>query len=232
MKTTRSAEGTIEIKDITNIYELDFRTSAYTTFSSKMDGISKSKYVASQVVSTLYKLYSNTRDMSNKPEVFDEMEYDFGDKENNMVLMLPDYANTAWYTSKIAPLLYENSDVKNTVKTLTPPKGNNVVTIGQYETNQTLTDTEVESGTFAIRNAYGSFCNAISPSINTDFYNTKVYLANYRTTHKSSDGIDKLIATDNLPSLTEGSYPINAQYKLPGKSLITSTKQINIEYQY
>lgn len=231
-KTTRSAEGAIEIKDITNIYELDFRTSAYTTFSSKMDGISKSKYVASQVVSTLYKLYSNTKDLSNKPEVFDEKEYNFGDKKNNMVLMLPNYANTAWYTSKIAPLLYENSDVKTIVKTLTPPMDNTVVTIGQYESAQTLTDTEVESGKFANRKAYGSFCNAISPSINTDFYNTKLYLANYAREHAISNGIDKLIATDNLPILTEGDYPIIAQYKLPGKNRITSTKQINIEYKY
>ena len=45
-------------------------------------------------------------------------------------------------------------------------------------------------------------------------------------------GATILIATDNLPSLTEGTYPIIAQYKLPGKNQITSKKQINIEYKY
>lgn len=177
-------------------------------------------------------MYSNTEDLSSKPEWVDGLEYNYANMENDMMILYPDYSNTIWYINKIAPLLYENSDVKNIVKTLTPPTHSDVVVIGRMETNRTLTDTEVEIGDFVPRNAYGSFCNAISPSINTDFYNTKVYLANYRTTHKSSEGVDKLIATDNLPSLTEGSYPINAQYKLPGKSLITSTKQINIEYKY
>ncbi|MBP5667287.1 MAG: hypothetical protein J6X32_03980 [Salinivirgaceae bacterium] len=231
-KTTRSAEGTIEIKDITNIYELDFRTSAYSTFSSKMEGISKDDYVASQVVSTLYKLYSNTRDVSNNPEVFDGVEYNYSDRTNNMVIMMPDYENTDWYTSKIAPLLYENNDIKNVAETITPPTHSDVVVIGRMETNRTLTDTEVETGNFAPRNAYGSFCNAISPSIYPDFYNTKLYLANYVTKHATSNGIENLLKKDNLPSLTEGSYPINAQYKLPGKNQITSTKKMNIEYKY
>ena len=197
-----------------------------------MDGISKSNYTDKQIVSTIYELITNIQDLTVKAEIFDNTEYNFLDRKNNLMVLKPDYENTDWYVNAISPLLYTNNDVTKVVSGLTPPTNDTVVTIGRMSVNRDLSSTEVETVTFTARNAYGSICNTISKSINTDFYNTKVYLANYVTNNACTIGIEKLLSTSNLPSVTPGNYPILAKYKLPGKNHVTHTKQINIEYQY
>lgn len=73
--------------------------------------------------------------------------------------------------------------------------------------------------------------NNISIYLGKDFDEYKVYLTNYTSKNGTTYGVRQLLQTDNLPYLTSGNYPIIAQYKLPGKSMITSKKQIIIEYK-
>ena len=44
-----------------------------------------------------------------------------------------DYSDTQWYTNTIAPLIYENDDIKNVLGEKTPPVGVAMVAIGMAE---------------------------------------------------------------------------------------------------
>lgn len=228
-KTTRSAEGTIEIKDITNIYELDFRTSAYSTFSSKMDnGFEVEKYSGWQIAGPVFQLIANITDKTTKPEIIDYYERNNGD--NNLIVLTPDYANTKWYSDNIAPLLYENSDVEKIVGNKEPPTSIGVANIGFVDAQRKLTDNETQTGIFNSRYYLGAYNNNISQHIDNDMYDIKTEVANYACNHTTTEGVSNLLSAQHFPVLTKGNYPIIIKYKLPGKNLITSIKQMNIDY--
>lgn len=229
-KTTRHAEGNMEVLDVTEIYSAHFRTSSYSTFSEKMDGFVVNKYVGWQVAGTIFELIANLTDKTAKPEILDRFEYNYNNEGNNLVVLTPDYSNTKWYTNEIVPLLYGNSDAKAVLGNMEPPKNISVATIVFTENNRAMTDNEVEKGSFNSRYYSGAYNNNISERIYEEYYEAKTDLANYALSHTTNQGIDKLLTSNYLPILTKGIYPILAKYKLPGKNHITHTKQINIEY--
>ena len=231
-KTTRHAEGNMEVLDVTDIYTAHFRTSSYGTFSEKMDGFEVENYKAIQIAGTVYQLVSNIVDICNKPEVFDGYEYDFNNPQNNLLILTPDYNNMKWYNDEIAPLIYENSDVRNVLGNIKPPIGISMVALGLVDNNKLLAESELANGIFSARVSTGAFSINISKYINLAYCEYVSSLASYSCTHTVGNGVVQLLQTDCIPGLIEGIYPFYVQYKLPGKNYISSTKQINIEYQY
>lgn len=229
-KTTHSAEGSIEIQDVTNIYALDFRTSSYGTFSGKLtNGFEFEDYVRIHYYGTIYCLVADFKELTPKAEVFDGIEYDYYNPSNNLIQLTPDYSNTAWYTSKIAPLIYENADVRSVVGSITPPVDIALARIGLWEESTILSDVSLETGLTEEKINIGAFGNEISYFIDQDYNSIQRELAKYTTNHTATDGVKQLLQTDDLPSLTRGNYPIIAKYKLPGKDVIKTTKRLDFK---
>ena len=210
------------------IYSIDFRTSSCNTIAEKINTFSISKAVASQQVGVIYKLYFNSKDTSTTVEVFDDYDYNYKEPLRSLLQLTMDYDHCQWYKEKIAPLIYENEDVLSIVGNYTPPFY--VYSYGGYCTD-ILLDDEVQNGKLGERNAYGSFCYVGMIPINKDFYNIKVKLAN-TPEDKLTEGAKVLLATDNLPSLIEGNYPMKIKYTLPGKKIVTSEYVRDMKYTY
>lgn len=205
------------------IYAIDFRTSSYNTFPEKMGNISyKASGSRIQIAGPVSKLAWNFEDMSEVVESFDLCDY-------NLLRVNLDYDNCQWYKEKIAPLIYENEDVLSIVGNYTPPT-TNVYTIGTLD-NCLLTDEEVKTGVFAEHYNIGAFnCNA-SYYIDIDYHEITLKLAN-TPEGKLTEGAKELLATDYLPELIEGSYPMKIEYTLPGKNIVTSKYVCDLKYTY
>lgn len=210
------------------IYSIDFRTSSCNTIAEKINTFSISKAVANQQVGVIYKLYFNSKDTSTTVEVFDDYDYNYKEPLRSLLQLTMDYDHCQWYKEKIAPLIYENEDVLSIVGNCTPPFY--VYSYNGYCTD-ILLDDEVQNGKLGKRSAYGSFCYVGMIPINKDFYNIKVKLAN-TPEDKLTEGAKVLLATDNLPSLIEGNYPMKIKYTLPGKKIVTSEYVRDMKYTY
>lgn len=212
------------------IYAIDFRTSSYNTFPEKMNNISYDTLgVFRQSAGTIGQLIWNFKDMSEVVESFDLCDYNYYQQTNSLLRVNLDYDNCQWYKEKIAPLIYENEDVLSIVGNYTPPT-TNVYDIFVVDACL-LTDEEVETGVFAEHSNFSAFnCNA-SIYIDNDYYEIKVKLAN-TPEDKLTEGAKVLLATDNLPSLIEGNYPMKIKYTLPGKKIVTSEYVRDMKYTY
>ncbi len=230
-KTTRSAEGTIEMLETTVIYAANFRTSSYTTFKDKIEkGFEVEEYSGWQIAGPVFQLIANITDKTTKPEIIDYREYDYYNEGKNLMILTPDYANTRWYTDKIAPFLYENPDVEKIVGNKEPPASIGIANMGFLDDQGKLTDSELETGIFSSRDDLGAYNNNISIYIDQEMSDIKTEVANYVRSHTKTQGIDKLFSVERFPILTRGNYPIIIKYKLLGKSLVTSSMRIDIEY--
>ena len=210
------------------IYAIDFRTSSYNTFPEKMNNISYDTLgVFCQSAGTIGQLIWNFKDMSEVVESFDLCDYNYYQQTNSLLRVNLDYDNCQWYKEKIAPLIYENEDVLSIVGNYTPPT-TNVYDIFVVDACL-LTDEEVETGVFAEHSNFSAFnCNA-SIYIDNDYYEIKVKLAN-TPEGKLTEGAKELLATDYLPELIEGSYPMKIEYTLPGKNIVTSKYVCDLKY--
>ncbi len=210
------------------IFEIDFGTSKYNSFTEKIQNFTFEKYGGIQVRGTVYSLIANFEENTISEESFDFYEYSYSNNSANCFLKLsPDYDNCLWYKEKIAPLIYENEAVMSIVGKYYPPMSQNVCAIGVLYNDEILKDDEINNGRKNKVKSNGAFNYNCMVYINKDFEKIKLYLANY-------DGelppkAIKLLRTDNLPYLIDGVYPIKIEYKLPGKNIVTSENILNIE---
>lgn len=229
-KTTRSAEGTIEIKDITNIYELDFRTSAYSTFSSKMAQMTVGSIVAWQEYPYVYNLKTNILDNCSPTENFDFAEYE-NYTGNGNIKIKPVYSQMPWYENKVKPLMYGNTDLRNLIGNIAPPIHDSIMY--WYSDFTKLNDNNMETNS---RQEGVSDWNVINNFMQKFIDND---LCNYRTTVANklakgatkTPGVQTFMNANNIPSTTKGGYPIVFEYTLPGKNMKTSDYQMNLEYK-
>ena len=200
------------------IYSIDFRTSSYNTFPEKINNFNIEEYDILLSINNVYTMFAPFVD--NSCEVFDDYEYNYDRLDRCMLRLNAVLDECEWYKEKIAPLIYENADLRDIVGDITPPTEK--CAIGFGETNRLLGDDEVKTGFFLERNNDGCFNWNCSYYIYKDFEKYKDILSKY-TEKPLGEGAVELLNTEYLPSLIRGYYPIKIEYVLPGKNIITTT---------
>lgn len=228
-KTTRSAEGTIEIKDITNIYELDFRTSAYTTFKAKMAQMTVGSIVAWQLYPYVYNLKTNILDNCSPTENFDFAEYENYTGKGNIKIK-PMYSQMPWYENKVKPLMYGNADLRNLIGNIAPPTHDSVMY--WYSDFTKLNDNNMETNGRQSISRWNNINNYMQKFIDNDLcnYRTIVAIKLAKGATKTA-GVQTFMNANNIPPTVVGMYPIVFEYTLPGKNKKTSDYQMNIIYE-
>ncbi|MBP5419342.1 MAG: hypothetical protein J6Y72_05990 [Bacteroidales bacterium] len=230
--TTHAAEGDLAMLEQTEIYSVDFRTSSYKTFGEKMGKMEVKEYIAWQIKWPVYSLVANIADKTIVTELFDEVEYNRSDLDKSLVKIVPDYASTPYYTQNISPLIYENSDVENLVGDYNAPTHNEVVILGLDAQGLKLQQHDIETGVHCNKvKAKGAINNYTQYYADKDLVAIRTKLSNILTQeNQRPEGVKKLFEVDKLPNFTRGQYPLVFKYVLPGKNIITSEYEININY--
>jgi len=228
-KTTRSAEGTIEIKDITNIYELDFRTSAYSTFSSKMAQMTVGSIVAWQEYPYVYNLKTNILDNSSPTENLDFAEYENYTGKGNIKIK-PIYSQTPWYSNSVKPLIYGNTDLRNLIGSIEPPTNDSIMY--WYSSFSQLNDNIIETNGRQSISRWNTLNNHMQKYIDNDLCNFRTIVANKLAKGAARTvGVQTFMNANNIPPTIAGVYPVIFEYTLPGKRAKTSDYQMNLEYK-
>jgi hypothetical protein len=224
--TKQQAEGTLNMTEEKEIYALNFRTSMYNTFKEKMAAIPNYEGVVWQEYPHVYDLGSNIYDGSAVTEMFDLAENNTLSRDKNMVKIVPVYKQTSWYNNKVAPLIYENSDVlvAANMTSLAPPVNTEVVCLGLRTPDNQLDKDMVKSNTRPYVSPFGAINYRASYYIDQDFVKLRTALANRMVnSSNSSNNVAKFLREDNIPDLINGNYELQVNYVLPGKNIITST---------
>lgn len=230
----QEADGTLEMLEEKNIYNIHFRTSTYHTFSEKMNAISISEGLTWPEYLGVNRLVANIFEHTpgEYAEVLDGFESRLLNRELNLVQIKPVFENTKWFEKEIAPLIYENNDLMAAVgKTELPlPDGADIIYLNQITDEHTVTD-EMIDGVRSWVSPGGSVQYRVPCYVDKDFMDLQTDLANaIVSSGNTSNGVAKFLATDLTPALTKGDYEIEVSYHLPGKEVVTSTvtKTINL----
>ncbi|MBR5643749.1 MAG: hypothetical protein IKW77_06155 [Salinivirgaceae bacterium] len=209
------------------IYAIDFRTSYYNTISEKMDNTSigglvkykqyhmKSSWVIGIKTDTFF-------------ESFDDYDYNKKEPSRSLIHVNLDYDNCEWYKEKMAPLIYENADVQSIVGDCMPPAYVHYYIYGAQ--GVTLTDEEVKTGKLEGRSNWMTY-NWYLDSFEKDFKEIRNILVKYSEKSPVRKGVEEFLKHGNIPSLTEGKYPMKLEYVLPGKKIVTTTLIVDMEYR-
>ena len=220
------AEGNLAILDLKQIVALDFRTSSYDTFAEKMGKFQGSEGLFWQEYAHVYQINTGLYDNTSTIEVFDKFERNMPDSTHNIIQAIPNYNKTQWYTNKVAPMIYENSEILEAVGNtgLLPPNEPGVIKISHANKDHQLTEDMINTNSRGIVSAFASFSNNIPYYIDQDYYLLRNILANRVSTNNlQSSAVAEFLDTNHIPDQTSGNYNIKLKYKLPGKNIVTST---------
>ncbi|WP_139314872.1 hypothetical protein [Saccharicrinis aurantiacus] len=223
----QQAEGTLALLDEKTIYDIQFRTSTYNTFVSKMNAINIDKGMTWPEYLGVNRLVAGLSEsaQSGSAEIFDGFESRVLNRELNLMHFKPVYEDTKWYTKEIAPLMYENEDLLEAVnkKDLSPGDDANIIFMNLISDENTLSDEAIE-GLSEWISPGGSIQYRVPSYVDKDFMDLQTDIANAVVSNKnSSKGISKFLATDLTPKLINGDYEIEVSYTLPGTDIVTST---------
>ncbi len=228
-KTTRSAEGTIEMLETTVIYAADFRTSSYTTFKAKMAQMTVGSIVAWQLYPFVYNLKTNILDNCSPTENFDFAEYENYTGKGNIKIK-PVYSQTPWYVDKVKPLMYGNTDLRNLIGNIAPPIHDSVMY--WYSSFPKLEDNAKETDGRENISRWNTINNYMQKFIDKDLCNYRTIVANKLAKGATKTaGVQTFLNANNIPSTVAGKYPIVFEYTLPGKNMKTSDYQMDIVYK-
>lgn len=231
-KTTRSAEGTIEMLETTVIYEADFRTSSYTTFKAKMAQMTVGNATLWQIEPFVNEINTFVWDNTAITENLDFKEYDFNIVDRSIVRFEPVYEKTEWYTQYVKPVLYGNADLRSVVGDINPPHGSEVVVYGTNNMGDIKLDDNIKETNDRLNlSEWNSITNYSELYIDKDLHNFHNIVANRLVNESSrSANIKAFMNMSNVPATTHGDYPVRVSYMLPGKNTKTTEYQIDIKY--
>ncbi|MUP40087.1 hypothetical protein [Labilibaculum euxinus] len=140
-----------------------------------------------------------------------------------------------WYQTSVYKYIYDNYPIIPEAKLTrdmsevgNPPV--NPIVIRQLNDNRRLSDEEVEAGAVTYFDKHFLIVNMLPEYWKLDYIETrKAMLEKYDNVEEISDELHKRIYSKFYgPRASAGNYPVLFEYKLPGKNIITSTKEISI----
>lgn len=228
---TKEAEGTIETLQEKSLLAYYFRTSAYSTFTEKLNGMEVS-------IGWQRPLRINVDELGitfHGTEMFDKMETHWTDEIIPVVQFEAVFAETDWYNNTMKPILYNNYPLVSTatiswrdpaVIGVPPVKA---AYIRQYPNNRMVTDEDISATGGEGTPDVSAIVYNVNHFTDYDFYDVRNKLASYYSTRPVTNNQVQNILGSMAPGMVKGNYPVNVKYVLPGTNTVTSTKRFNIE---
>ncbi len=219
------ADGALDLLEEDQIYAMNFRTSSYDTFEEKMGNVKNFAAGKWQINAHVYQLISNIDELGQPTEMFDYFEHNAPQPEQNLVEITPDYQNTQWYSNQIKPLIYENEALKRTLnlQELDPPLQEQVVVLGLFSHEVSLTEEVVRSGSRPAVSRLGAISYNVAKYVDSDLVTFKNRLANRLIAQgKTDSALADILKANHVPAFNSGEYPLLFNYRLPGKGIQTS----------
>jgi hypothetical protein len=222
----------------TRLYSLEFRVSRFDRFNEKLDD----EYVVTFLHSsddgnglslTDYPGFTIYYDEESK-EGFDFYEL-IGQNDIPLIQRRAVLEKWDWYETSVYKYIYDNYPIipeakltRDQTKIGIPPV--NPINIAQLNASRKVSDEEIKTGVFT------NFADIASITIKLPEYWKQDYLETQKAIRDKYDNVEDI---DNEmqkniyskmagPIVGLGNYPVLFEYKLPGKNIITSSKEINI----
>jgi hypothetical protein len=224
----KQADGVLLQLDEKEIYAMHFRSSAYNTFTEKINDMPLDEAVAWQEYPYVYRMISNTYDYAKPAEMFDVTEIAPPDPAQRLVVIEPLYEKTGWYTKTVAPLIYHErvlNDAGLPELKLTKEEASYYVTNTE---SVALKEDMIETNTRPAISPWGSLQYRAPYYVDRDYGAIKNALADKaaRGVPMSEEAV-ALLNTDHIPLIENGKYPVKISYTLqgPGQRVVTSTEE-------
>lgn len=225
------------------LYSTHFRTSVYNTFTQKINAFTNKKGYSWQLYTGVDELKSQ---FENATESFDLAEI----KSDSLIY--PGYKGLYYGTGLLqfeaqggVPLVdnaitFLYKDLPGSGLSLTwrsagsvgiPPKNAIFMSQGTQESIKQLKQSEIDANTVTLSNPINVLVYNLNLFIDRDYWN--IYQqANSNPNRDSNPYMKKVVFEYFSNRLTFTDYKVKIKYRLPGKNVVTSEKEITIDYKY
>lgn len=229
-----------QIKMLSNskeLYSYEFRVSKYDKFVDKLPEEGYVQYLHYEDIglpTSVNYLVSYMKYDEESKEGFDFYEI-HGENDIPLVQINAVLEKWDWYQTSAYKYIYDNYPVipearitRDKSKIGIPPI--NALTIWETNSERRLRDVEIQAGKATIFDDNIGIVNMLPEYWLRDFYETKNALREKYSSEEeiSVEKVKKIYLKPYAPVPNSGNYPVLFQYKLPGKNIITSSKEINI----
>jgi hypothetical protein len=231
---TKQAEGTLSNLKEKNVFSTNFRTSQYASFNSKLGQTS----VSAGWPRLLRPLVHELGAYLNNAECFDAFELR-GSTGKNAIAPLIGFeaklADVPWYRDYISPMVYEGYPLSGTFRL----KWRNADSLGvvpvravylqQVLGDRVLTEADIAKGSAGSVTNYALLKYNLPHYIEQDLMDLQGQVANaYANGAAPTERLRKLLV-ERFNKITEGSYPIDVKYLLPGTGQATTIQSVTIQ---
>ena len=222
--TTNTLEGNISKASEKKLFSLDFRTSMYNTFSTKVEAMvnpSRIKHRVYNVISNYTLSYTNT-------EPFDKFEA-------ARVSISADLYNTLWYREILAPVGYVNYPVKPEITidwrtiSVTGPESAPLKAVELTSTLEFLTEGDVKTKTFNYSSNVTSFYYMVGVYTYRDHGDLVNKAAYYRGKYANDSFVNSIYTSTYFSMYVSITYSLKLDYILPGLNKKTSSPLIKFD---
>jgi hypothetical protein len=228
--TKQQATGELVQLNEKEIYALNFRSSSYKTFVEKMNKIPVDKAVAWQEYPYVYRLISNIYDYASPAEAFDAAEIAPLNPAQRLITVEPLYEKTDWYTGAVEPLIYHSRVLGDAGLAGKTPDRENATYYVTNTPGKELTQEMIETNTRHHISPWGSLQYQSPFFVDRDYDAIRNALA-YKIARGEpvSEETAALLATNHIPLISNGRYPVKISYTLPGaERKVTSSVEKNV----
>jgi|GEM_PF-310730 len=230
---TKQAEGTLSNLKEKNVFSTHFRTSRYASLGGKLGQTS----VSGGWPRLLRPFVHELGVYLDNAECFDAFELK-GITGRNAVAPLIGFeaklSDVPWYRDYIYPLVYEGYPLNGTfhLKWRNPDLLGVVpvraVYLQQMNGDRVLTEADVSRGSAGAITSYAVLKYNLPHYVEQDLVDLQGQVANaYASGAVPTERLRKLLA-ERFPRITEGTYPVDLKYQLPGTRQTTSMYGIQI----
>lgn len=221
----REATGSLVELQEKEIYSSSFRVSKYNTVREKIVSINPSSGWREPVYPGVHRLGANIAG----PEPFSYEEIYGSEFSPPLVYTVADLTEVGWYNEQVFPLIYAGYPLE-TKFTFRESFNRNVEILGvvptkavylyQFPHNLSLTDEMISNESLTAPNVTGRMDYSVPIRMFHDLTDLANQIAN--TKIKLTKRMEMILET-TFPRVRSGYYPVDIEYKLPGKNIITST---------
>ena len=209
-----------------------FRVSRYHTFHDKLESVSALAGWRDPLLENVHAIGANI----SGPEPFSLAEIAGQNGLNPLVRIEADLTGNEWFQKEIHPLLYEAYPLEG--KIFLSPSNRSPDVLGlvprravylyQHPHEFILSDNQIQSGEIADVATVGRIDYYLAWSMYFDFVDLSNQAANHVAVFGHTPRLDRLIF-GRFPYIKKGDYPVNINYVLPGKEVITSSYRHTIQ---
>lgn len=246
--TTTQTAGVVKIpkntlsetvsKDVErDIYATPFKTSKYNSFNDKIDGSGSLQSMFDITTGNLTIIGGKY----NASETIDEFELKGSGEYIRPLITATALSDNNWYSSHLYPLIYQNYTNNGNCNIthrdtsyygLQPMKAISIYT-PQSTNGYKLTDAQVNSSSAPTQQGQLMFAYKLAHEAYKDFFDLRNQAVNKFLNFGTSSlplGAQKLITGQFPDMMTGNQYKLRLRYLLPGKNILSSFKDIIINY--